>query len=274
MEKTVGDVGAHIQILAREIIVIGGREVIDQLQILHRKLHARCRETGRWRHRKSRRRSARTPCRLADSHARASPDAGAAVGRLEELRDVIRRAEIHGIHARLRAVAALRRVGVQNVVHQVQAPVLGKRRHELLRRRAVLAVDGIQRVQLAVARDNEHGGLQPVFADQRRVIQRVGTQPERLLVRLAFRLERLFPNQFAGVGIEGEEIVGGAAHDHDLRHTLVGGHPLDVDRRGQRIQFARLVIEVRFPQQRDGFRVIAVDFGFLAAPTVRCGSWP
>src|SRR5579864_1918889 len=106
--------------------MIGGSEVVDHLHVLCRKLQNRIRKVAPARVVHAVAGACEYHSALADRDARTAPNARATAGRLEKADLVLRRAEIHGIDAGLGTATALRSVGVQNTVGQVQAPILGK----------------------------------------------------------------------------------------------------------------------------------------------------
>ena len=264
--KHGGRKAAHIEIFPGQVIVIGGRKIIHQLHVFGRKLRDRVRQVPLARIVGAVTGSGEHHAVVTDGNACASPDAGGAPRRLEEVDLVIRGREVHGVDAGFRAAAALRGVGVQNAIRQIQAPVLGIRRHELYRRHAVLAINHVQHMQFPVAGDRVDPRGEPLLADQRGRVQSIRTQPERLLSRLHVHGERFFPKQFTRSSVHCEKMIGRAAHDGNFFHALVGDHPLDHNRGREPVQLAGLIFQVGLPQQGHRLRVVAIDISFLRAP--------
>src|SRR5216684_1623739 len=107
----------------------------------------------------------------------------------------------------------------------IQAPVLRERRNELRRQETIFAVDSIQGVQLAVARNHEDGHLSKsagILGDGRRIVETGGTQPVRLLLGLAFHGEFLLPEKFARVGINRVEVVRTPGDNQYVLHATRG----------------------------------------------------
>src|SRR5205809_852911 len=88
----------------------------------------------------------------------------------------------------------------------VQTPVLGERRNELRWQESIFAVDSIQGVQLAVARNDEDGHLSEsarIFGDGWRIVETARTQPMRLLLGLALHRKFFLPEHLARVRVCG-----------------------------------------------------------------------
>src|SRR6185312_13441473 len=103
---------------------------------------------------------------------------------LESVHRAFRIGEVDRIYCGPYSVAALADRRVERTSRKVQAPVLREGRHELLRRKAVLAVYCIQGVQFAIAR-KRIDDARPAVLHHGRCVQRIGTKRVGLASRSA-----------------------------------------------------------------------------------------
>ena len=124
-------------------------EVINELEVLQRRRHHRVRVVADPRVERAVRRGPVGPAVLADHGTAAAPDApGVRVGEQHLPYDgTVPVADVHRVEPRECAAAALGQGSVDRVAHEVQAPGLGERRHELGRAEPDPAAAHVQPVE-------------------------------------------------------------------------------------------------------------------------------
>ena len=146
------------------------------------------------------------------------------------------------------------RCGIDHVLEQTQRIGLAVGGHEVRRRRHVLAVGYVQPAQPAVPGSD----IDRVFArrigrpDHRRRGQPAGAKhlgSPGIGSRLPITAELLFPNQLAGLDIDGVKIVRHAGNHCNLARAVVGFDARGDQRREQGVHFSGFVIELDLPQQ-------------------------